>query len=142
VGRARRRRYLPSHTAAGRRGSSSSDHHSDGGREDRDSATPACANAVGDAGAGAPGESVLEIGGPALLGVPDEVADGVVVFRLLVGDGVLDGVLAGVLVADGVLDTGLVADGIGGVDWAADVGAGFGETEEPFRVMSELPLLW
>lgn len=141
MGRARRRRNLPIHTAAGSRGRSSSDHHSDGPREDRDSATLACANDVDDAGAEVPGESVLELGGPALLGVPDEVADGVVVFSVLVGDGELDGVLVSLLVADGVLDTGLVADGVGGID-GADVGAGFGETEEPFRVMSELPLLW
>lgn len=88
-----------------------------------------------------PGESALELGGPALRGVADEVADAVGVFSVLVGDGVLGGVLVSVLVADGVIDTGLVADGVRGVGWA-DVGAGFGETEEPFRVMSELPLLW
>lgn len=58
-----------------------------------------------------PGESVLELGVPALLGVPDEVADGVGVFSVLVGDGVLDGVPVSVLVPDGVPDTGMLPDG-------------------------------
>ena len=82
-----------------------------------------------------------EVGASARQPSPFAVADGVVLSVL-----VPDGVLGGVLVADAVLDKVLVADGeldsvlvAGG---AVVVRTGLGGTPEPFRVMSELPLLW
>ena len=135
----RRRRYLPNQSAAGKSGSSSSDHKGDGGCGDCGSATTI---SVG-AGTGVPGEPVLDepaqpsaLGGeersPALVD-PDGVGASA---RQPPPPGVADTVVLGVLVAGGALDGVVLGGGV------VVVRTGLGATLEPLRDTLELPLLW
>jgi hypothetical protein len=156
VGRGRPRRYLPTNSAAAAKGSTSIDHHSNCerdccGRGDRGWATPSSIGDAGDAVAGLRGESVLDaLAQPVPLGraepspVPvelNEVGASVPQPPSGVADGVRDGVLDGVLVRGRVLAA--VAEE-GAVVVRAALGGTLPPPEllEPFRVMSELPLLW
>lgn len=161
----RRRRDLPSHSAAGSSGSNTSDHHGDGRRGDRGSATTACASELDDAAAQACAEAVGEavLDGPAQPTAPgsDErppvpVDSGELGAppRQLPVLGVADGVALGVPVADGdalarVLPAADAApdgpDDIRGVPagcGAVVVLTGFGRPPDPPRTRFELPLLW
>lgn len=94
-----------------------------------------------DAGVvGVSGESVLTPLGGTVEGVLARVL-GPVVVGARVGDGTLDGVRAGEAGFDGVRAVDPAVEGVRAGGGAAVVPTGAGGTVEPFRVMSESPLL-